>query len=134
MRSHPREKIGRNDPCPCGRGRKYKDCWLASQAAIDSVWQRQHEESARLVGEMMKFAGREFGELVLEAWKDFNMSDFPKPLDDAGEECRLFMPYYLFQWDPEGAPRSTKTYRLVSVANWYVGRVWWRSTPADSRF
>jgi len=23
---HPRTKIGRNDPCPCGSGRKYKIC------------------------------------------------------------------------------------------------------------
>jgi len=134
MRSHPREKIGRNDPCPCGSGRKYKHCCLASQAAIDSVWQRQHEESARLVGEMMKFAGREFGELVLEAWKDFNMSDFPKPLDDAGEECRLFMPYYLFQWDPERSPRSKKTYRRGLVASCYVGQESERFTELDWLF
>jgi uncharacterized protein len=24
MRDHP--KLGRNDPCPCGSGRKYKQC------------------------------------------------------------------------------------------------------------
>ncbi|MBI4585332.1 MAG: SEC-C domain-containing protein [Planctomycetes bacterium] len=22
----PRQKIGRNDPCPCGSGKKYKKC------------------------------------------------------------------------------------------------------------
>ncbi len=22
----PREKVGRNDPCPCGSGKKYKKC------------------------------------------------------------------------------------------------------------
>jgi len=21
-------KIGRNDPCPCGSGKKYKKCWV----------------------------------------------------------------------------------------------------------
>lgn len=25
---HPKEKIGRNDPCPCGSGKKYKRCCL----------------------------------------------------------------------------------------------------------
>ena len=25
---HPRAKTGRNDPCPCGSGRKYKACCL----------------------------------------------------------------------------------------------------------
>ncbi len=25
------EKIGRNDPCPCGSGKKYKQCCLAKK-------------------------------------------------------------------------------------------------------
>ena len=29
----PEPKIGRNDPCPCGSGRKYKHCCLAQSAA-----------------------------------------------------------------------------------------------------
>jgi len=28
-----REKIGRNDPCPCGSGKKYKKCHGAGGAA-----------------------------------------------------------------------------------------------------
>jgi len=27
--SHPGERPGRNEPCPCGSGRKYKQCCLA---------------------------------------------------------------------------------------------------------
>ncbi len=23
-------KIGRNDPCPCGSGKKFKKCWAAA--------------------------------------------------------------------------------------------------------
>jgi hypothetical protein len=26
-------KIGRNDPCPCGSGRKYKNCCLEDQGS-----------------------------------------------------------------------------------------------------
>ena len=25
------KKVGRNDPCPCGSGKKYKKCCLAKQ-------------------------------------------------------------------------------------------------------
>jgi hypothetical protein len=44
-----RKKIGRNDPCPCGSGRKYKNCcadkagrispvgWIAIAAAVLAV-------------------------------------------------------------------------------------------------
>lgn len=28
-------EIGRNDPCPCGCGKKYKHCLLGKQEAID---------------------------------------------------------------------------------------------------
>jgi hypothetical protein len=28
-----KEKIGRNDPCPCGSGKKYKKCHGAATAA-----------------------------------------------------------------------------------------------------
>jgi tetratricopeptide (TPR) repeat protein len=30
-------KIGRNEPCPCGSGKKYKQCCLAKDAAARSV-------------------------------------------------------------------------------------------------
>jgi hypothetical protein len=83
---------------------------------------------------MMQFAAREFGELAIEAWKDFNMSDFPKPLDDAGEECRIFMPYYLFQWDPERSPRSKKAPRPGFVAGCYVEEESERFTEMDWLF
>jgi hypothetical protein len=120
MRSHPREKIGRNDRCPCGSGRKYKHCCLRSQEAIDSQWARQHEESGRLMGKILQFAEAEFGELLREAWKDFNMSDFPKMIEDAGDEVEIFMPYFLFQWDPERSPRSKKASRGGLVVRWYA--------------
>lgn len=28
--------VGRNDPCPCGSGRKYKKCCLTGAAGVDS--------------------------------------------------------------------------------------------------
>jgi hypothetical protein len=33
-------KIGRNAPCPCGSGKKYKNCCLASEASANSVKQK----------------------------------------------------------------------------------------------
>ncbi|MGH6681278.1 MAG: SEC-C metal-binding domain-containing protein, partial [Bradyrhizobium sp.] len=30
-------KIGRNEPCPCGSGRKYKQCCLAKDEAAASA-------------------------------------------------------------------------------------------------
>ena len=30
-------KLGRNDPCPCGSGRKYKACCLTAQSAVPGI-------------------------------------------------------------------------------------------------
>jgi len=106
MRSHPREKTGRNDPCPCGSGKKYKQCCLPAQPlSEENRWRRQHEASEQLTREMMRFAERAFGGEIDEAWCDFNLDDAPPPLDRHSEERRIFMPYFLFLWDPERPSR-----------------------------
>jgi methionyl aminopeptidase len=62
------QKIGRNDPCPCGSGRKYKKCCLGSQV-LTSV-QRDRDYAVRnniRLKTPAEVAGiRRAGELVLE--------------------------------------------------------------------
>ncbi|MCK4515654.1 MAG: SEC-C domain-containing protein, partial [Spirochaetaceae bacterium] len=41
-------KIGRNDPCPCGSGRKYKHCCLGSDEAARAPF--RGEAGANAVG------------------------------------------------------------------------------------
>jgi hypothetical protein len=120
MPLHAREKIGRNDPCPCGSGKKHKHCCLPGYApSIDHVWARQNEESDRLTGEITRFALRKFGERIYEAWQDLNMRDVPKPLEEAADERQIFMPYFLFQWNPD-ARRTTVRGQGGVVARWYM--------------
>ncbi len=99
-------KIGRNDPCPCGSGKKYKRCCLAEQAAAYNHWSRQREASDRLTRDMMSFAASRFGEEMFTAWQDFEMTDYPAPLEDIEEERQIFMPYFLFHWDLEKPQRG----------------------------
>ncbi len=112
MRSHNAlEKIGRNDPCPCGSGKKYKHCCLSEvPLSEESLWRRNHEDSAHLAGEMMRFADRSFADELQGAWCDFNMTNFPQPPGTPEGESQIFMPYFLYLWDPErlsiGAPRQ----------------------------
>jgi hypothetical protein len=42
-------KIGRNDPCPCGSGKKYKKCCLAKDEAAARQDYAQHVEVQRAV-------------------------------------------------------------------------------------
>jgi len=106
MRSHPREKTGRNDACPCGSGKKYKHCCLTVQPLSEERrWRSQHEASEQLTREIMRFGQRKFGEDIEEAWCDFNLDDAPPPPDLLSGESRIFMPYFLFLWHPERPSR-----------------------------
>jgi hypothetical protein len=52
---------GRNDPCPCGSGKKYKRCCGSTSRPADVSAERDH---GRLVEEVTGWAEREFpGEL-----------------------------------------------------------------------
>jgi hypothetical protein len=122
MALHAPTRIGRNDPCPCGSGKKYKHCCLPGYApSIDILWARQHEESARLTREITRFAARKFGEQIDKAWQDYNMSDVPEPLEECSDERQIFMPYFLFQWNPDGlSRRRTARGQGGVVARWYM--------------
>ena len=101
MSSNRREKTGRNDPCPCGSGKKFKHCCLRSESVpSDTPWSRQRDASDRLTGEMMKFASRGFGEQLPQAWRDFNQTEFPDLIDKYPGEHQIFFPYFLFDWNP----------------------------------
>lgn len=51
-------KVGRNDPCPCGSGKKYKNCCLKKDRAQhlrESAWHRQEQVT---VEKLLAFAQR----------------------------------------------------------------------------
>jgi len=117
---HVSQKIGRNDPCPCGSGKKYKRCCLAQQSASYSSWAQQRSASDELTQDMLRFAKNKFGEQIHVAWQDFNMTDLPVPLDAHSHEDQIFMPYFLFHWDPQ-RPHTGKgaSRRGGIVTRWY---------------
>ena len=66
------EKVGRNDPCPCGSGKKYKKCCLAE--AFVHVG-KEESIRKRLIGSLSDFLSKHFKHTVKEAhvlfWDDF---------------------------------------------------------------
>jgi hypothetical protein len=60
---------GRNDPCPCGSGRKYKHCCLAPAASDDQRRVRVRRAEGHVVEALFAYALREFGKPFFEeAW------------------------------------------------------------------
>lgn len=80
-----RRRAGRNDPCPCGSGKKYKKCHLdADESAQGAPPERPtvHQMDFRLVGEIGRFAHHRFG----PQWSGPEMD-----LDEDG--LTLFLPW-----------------------------------------
>lgn len=100
---------GRNDPCPCGSGKKYKRCCLsgtwAPPTSFESPWSRQREASDRLTPALLKLAARELGDDLLLAWADFNQVPFPEPISKFENEEGIFNPYLIFDWSPDSLVR-----------------------------
>jgi hypothetical protein len=70
---------------------------------------------------MTRFAERKFEKQIHDAWQDFNLSDIPELLEQSSDELQVFMPYFLFQWDPDRPSRSKTAHRRGGVvARWYM--------------
>ncbi len=97
-------KVGRNDPCPCGSGRKYKHCHLRTvetSPSVDLLWQRLHELSEQLPTELLKFAKNQFGPPILdEAWAEFTLYEEDE-FDPQTKHMPVFLPWFFYQWLPD---------------------------------
>ena len=97
-------KVGRNDPCPCGSGRKYKKCHLPleqAERASQRERARDHDLDGQLVRELGEYATSRFG----NEWWRFN-EDFVDPED----ALQLAVPWSVYQYRVQGQ----------SVLEWYL--------------
>jgi SEC-C motif len=108
MPLHANEKIGRNDPCPCGSGKKYKRCCLEQQSVTNSFWAQQRDESDELTRAMIRYARDNHEDLALDAWEDFHLGKVTRRFSWTADEQMIFMPYFLFHWNPEFVGRRKK--------------------------
>jgi len=100
----PDAKTGRNDPCPCGSGKKYKHCCLLNADAVNPdelLWRRVRRAIDSLNADLFHFADTHFGrEAIYEAWEEFVLWD-ETPFDPESPYIGIFMPWFLFDWVPE---------------------------------
>jgi hypothetical protein len=89
-------RAGRNDPCPCGSGRKYKRCHLREdEAAAAQPRAPIHARDERLVLQMAEWAATTFGERWGLAAADFF---------DAASTPSLFLPWAVYHFEVDGRP------------------------------
>ncbi len=100
-------KIGRNDPCPCGSGEKYKKCCMLKKktASPGSVhYRRLSKAYDRLFDRLTDHAERIFSEdaikCALDEFWGWPESDEEGPDPEAFErQMPLFLPWFVFNWE-----------------------------------
>ena len=97
-----RMKIGRNEPCPCGSGKKYKKCCLNKAKPPESLlWHRLSNTYDKLQNQLLDYARKAFGDLALPlAMDEFLVwPEEENPIDLIKDHMPLFIPWFLFEWD-----------------------------------
>lgn len=92
-------KVGRNAPCPCGSGRKYKKCCLSHDQALSEALRLFHHLES-LTYEVTRFAERRYGPGVIDqGWLDFWEGD-PAEDWDVDLTYDLVLTWIAFMWVP----------------------------------
>ncbi|MHB8077881.1 MAG: SEC-C metal-binding domain-containing protein [Candidatus Krumholzibacteriia bacterium] len=96
----------RNDPCPCGSGRKYKKCCLAKEASagvVEAGVMRMRRTEGELVTGLARQLSRYYGPGALDAaWAEYTLwPDPPADRDEWPEFDTSFPVWLLFDWEPD---------------------------------
>lgn len=101
------EGVGRNHPCPCGSGKKFKRCHFGSNEASSSSLQSPssttrarpavHDRDERIVADILAFGAKQFGKAALsdgvrELFGDHDVSE------------QLALPMLAYGWPVDGKP------------------------------
>src|SRR5438128_8049408 len=95
--------VGRNDPCPCGSGRKFKHCCLERHTAEDSARLRLRGAEGRVVDTLLEFTAKTWGKaLIGHAWEDFWLyDDVPEDMPSTPEFDTMFIPWLVLGFVPD---------------------------------
>jgi hypothetical protein len=102
-------KLGRNDPCSCGSGKKYKKCCLAANEVVESHYRRLRQTESDLIPRLLEHALETLGhQSIQEAWDEFNYNDYEEEdlesdddefydeFDPTSPLNTIFLPWFLY--------------------------------------
>jgi hypothetical protein len=89
----------RNDPCPCGSGKKYKKCCQHTEDQLDREYRRQQKVEADLVPVLFEVANNVLEPGAIDdAWIEFNGNDEVEPFEDDDPLAQVFLPWFFYYW------------------------------------
>jgi hypothetical protein len=112
-------KTGRNDPCPCGSGKKYKQCCLVAARAPEGpdnlIWRRLRRLLDEYNRDMLRFTTNVYGPGAIdEAWREF-LLDEAVEFDPESVHIQVFMPWLYHFWSPDSAETAVRDAALHDV-------------------
>jgi hypothetical protein len=111
-------KVGRNVPCPCGSGRKYKKCCQAGFDEKDFHYRRLRRVEADLIPELLAYGLETLGpEAIEDAWREFHDYAAPCAYDPESPMNSVFMPWFLFNWIHETKPPDSTYFSETTIAD-----------------
>jgi pRiA4b ORF-3-like protein/SEC-C motif-containing protein len=98
-------KIGRNEPCPCGSGKKYKRCCLAKDQVANSIdyeWQKLRRTEGEIAELLLYAANDWYGpDFIEKAWAEYTESSPESlPIEETPEAETSFVPWAFFNYVP----------------------------------
>lgn len=99
-------KPGRNDPCPCGSGKKYKHCCLRQDGAsvidlADQTWRQIRDAIDGYAAAMLYFIGESYGrDAIQQAWLEFTLGASHEFVH-GDPNTELFFSWLFHRWSPE---------------------------------
>ncbi len=115
------ERPGRNDPCYCGSGKKYKQCHMAADLAVDREQRAWNDAARDLRLALFEFAGSErfdaeAGEAAAHYWNSLYTADTLSLMSPSEEE--RFLDWFAFDYSlPESGDRLVEIYRRENSAS-----------------
>lgn len=96
-------KTGRNDPCPCGSGKKYKHCCQTKKDSLsaDYLWHKLRDIHDKLVSELMEYVKNIYDENVMLDARDEFLLNEDDELDLDPIHNQAFYPWFLYSWFPD---------------------------------
>jgi hypothetical protein len=106
-------KPGRNDPCHCGSGKKYKKCHMAADKAIEEENRKLDEAAKWLRQDFLKFARDErfavpFATALPIYWNEYYSYDNAEQM--APNEAFRFADWFVFDYHHEEGPSLLNVY------------------------
>lgn len=105
-------EAGRNDPCPCGSGKKFKSCHgrpnRAQDSAEEAAWHKLRRVLDGYPAMMLRFVSQVYGrDAINEAWDEFTLWESDDPhFDPDTPHLEVFLPWLYHQWAPDPANTS----------------------------